>query len=73
MQLPPIPVYYNINPSGIIQTAGVGPHQNIMIPSTGSSGGQATQVPSSIYYPGVYPGTNRTKFKFRLFELYFSF
>ncbi|CAF0809537.1 unnamed protein product [Rotaria sp. Silwood1] len=60
MQLQQIPFYYPINTSGIIQAAaaaasGVGPPQNIMIPSTSSSAGPATPAPPSIYYPGVYP------------------
>ncbi|CAF2363792.1 unnamed protein product [Rotaria sp. Silwood2] len=59
MQLQQIPFYYPINTSGIIQAAaaaasGVGPPQNIMIPSTSSSAGPATSAPHSIYYPGVY-------------------
>jgi hypothetical protein len=61
MQLQQIPFYYPINTSGIIQAAGVGPPQNIMIPSAGSSGGPATQAPPSIYYPGIYTGINKIK------------
>jgi len=65
MQLQQIPFYYPINTSGIIQAAaaaaGVGPPQNIMIPSAGSSGGPATSAPHSIYYQGVYSGKNKKK------------
>jgi hypothetical protein len=61
MQLQQIPFYYPINTPGIIQAAaaaaaGVGPPQNIMIPSANSSGGPNSQAQPSIYYPGVYPG-----------------
>jgi hypothetical protein len=72
MQLQQIPFYYPINTSGIIQAAtGVGPHQNIMIPSAGSSGGPGTQAQPSIYYPGVYTGINNIKFLFIFFSLIF--
>jgi hypothetical protein len=71
MQLQQIPFYYPINTSGIIQAAaaaaaaGVGPPQNIMVPSAGSSGGPATSAPHSIYYQGVYSGKNKkTSFSF---------
>jgi hypothetical protein len=56
MQLQQIPFYYPINSQGIIQAAGVGPHQNIMIPSGSSSSGQGTSAPPPIYYSGVYAG-----------------
>ena len=62
MQLQHVPFFY---PQSIIQAAaaaaaGVGPPQNIMIPSAGSSGGPTAQAPPSIYYQGVYPGINKT-------------
>jgi hypothetical protein len=60
MQLQQIPFYYPINTPGLIQAAaaaaGVGPPQNIMIPSANSSGGPGTSAQPSIYYPGMYPG-----------------
>jgi hypothetical protein len=66
MQLQQIPFYYPINTSGIIQAAaaaaaGVGPPQNIMIPSTGSSAGPNTSAPPSIYYQGMYAGINKQR------------
>jgi len=78
MQLQQIPFYYPINTSGIIQAAaaaaGVGPHQNIMIPSGSSSGGQATQAPPSLYYPGVYPGIfQKLNSLFQLNLFYYEF
>jgi hypothetical protein len=70
MQLQQMPFYYPINTS-LIQAAaaatGVGPPQNIMISSGGSSGGQATAGPHSIYYQGVYPGKKiKQSFSFQL-------
>jgi hypothetical protein len=70
MQLQQIPFYYPINTQGIIQAAaaaaGVGPPQNIMIPSAGSSAGPGTSAPPSIYYQ--YPGKNKKEICF-----FFSF
>lgn len=72
MQLQQIPFFYPINTQGMIQSAavtasGVGPAQNIIIPSTNSSGGPATQAPHSMYYPGVYPGMFESVFCFYSF------
>ncbi len=59
MQLQHIPFYY----PGLIQAAtaagGVGPPQNIMMTSAGSSMGPTTPGPSSLYYSGMYQGINR--------------
>ena len=62
MHLQQIQFCYPFNPSGIIQATtapvgGVGTPQNIMIPSTGASGGPSTQTQSPMFYPGIYTGT----------------
>lgn len=62
MHLQQIQFCYPFNPSGIIQTTagsvpGVGTPQNIMIPSTGTSGGPSTQTQSPMFYQGIYAGT----------------
>jgi hypothetical protein len=69
MQLQQMPFYYPLNTPGLIQAAaaaaaGVGQPQNIMIPSAGSSAGQTTSAPPSIYYQGVYPGIKKETFSF---------
>ena len=60
MQIPQMPFYYPINAlniPGASVAAGVGPSQNIMISSAGTSGGPASQVPPPLYYTsGVYQG-----------------
>ena len=55
MQLQPLSLYCPINSQGIIQGPTVGPGQNIMVPSTSSTGPVAS-APGPYYYPGVYQG-----------------
>jgi hypothetical protein len=64
MHLPQIQICYPFNPSSMIQTtagpvAGVGGPQNIMIPSTGASGGPSTQTQPPIFYQGLYTGIDQ--------------
>ncbi len=57
MPLQQIPFYYQVNPSGLIQTtAGVNQPQNIMISSANSSTGQVTSGLTPIHYGGIYAG-----------------
>lgn len=58
MQVPQFPIYYSVNPQGLIQAGGtVGQPPNIMIP-TGNvpAGGAAGSATSPVYYAGIYPG-----------------
>ena len=57
MQLPQIPFYYQVNPSGLIQTTNAaGQPQNIMISPANSSAGSVTQGLTPLHYGSVYAG-----------------